>query len=391
MPRLAADPRHLFDSPRELLLALRMSGAAPDEAIRVAAADPERVLGSHIWLPGPITTTDPRERQLRSAIEHTVGDDAMLRLVTQRKHMDALGVRLWTLADWEELPILLRAGSHGAGMWWVWGDVAPEDRFAVAVAGSSRCTSYGKRQARRFGAAAAAHGLTVITGGERGVDHEATDAALEAGGRVIVVLGAGIEAHGRPHHEQYEQIVKQGRGAVISTSPLDAPPDPVNQVAGDFLVASLAIAVVVIEATAGSGAMIASRIFRDELERPVMAVPGPIDSPQSEGVNSMIGAGNAELVSSTDEMLDRLVGHARELDYRVSSGRVNARDFVRNGPLPRNLFRPKIDAVERSVLEAMDRSRDLAGLSEASGVDIADVRKLMYRLYLAGVVDRRWS
>ncbi len=71
------------------------------------------------------------------------------------------------------------------------GDPAVLSLPSLAISGSRRATPYGRNMASRFATLAANAGLSIVTGGARGVDSVATKAALDAGAKVAVVLAAG--------------------------------------------------------------------------------------------------------------------------------------------------------------------------------------------------------
>lgn len=95
------------------------------------------------------------------------------------------------------------------------GALTEADRAAVAVVGCRNPDVYGQTMATRIGAGLAQAGATVVSGLARGIDSLAQQAALDAGGRTVAVLGTGVDVIYPPEHEAlYHAIVE--RGAVLS-------------------------------------------------------------------------------------------------------------------------------------------------------------------------------
>jgi DNA processing protein len=185
------------------------------------------------------------------------------------------------------------------------GEFRPEDRLAVGVVGSRRCTEYGRGIAYRLGWDLASRGFTVVSGLARGIDTAAHLGALEAGGRTIGVLGSGL---GIPHPTERELIKKsmEERGVLVSEFPMNAAPDAVNFPKRNRLISGLSLGVVVVEAAERSGAMITAS-FALEQGREVFAVPGPIGSETSRGTHRLIKQG-AKLVEGVEDILEELQG-----------------------------------------------------------------------------------
>ncbi|BAM02938.1 DNA-processing protein DprA [Phycisphaera mikurensis] len=210
----------------------------------------------------------------------------------------------------EDLPFALQRTPDAPPLLFVRGRFVVEDALAVGVVGSRACSAYGREQAARFAAHAADAGMTVVSGGARGIDGEAHRAVLrrlELGGRgrTVAVLGSGL---GKPypaeHAGMFEEIVDRG-GVVCSELPVGTPPSKQSFPARNRIISGLSLGILVVEAADRSGASITARLASDEHGRVVMAIPGRLSDPSSAGCHRMIREG-ATLVSSPPEMLDAL-------------------------------------------------------------------------------------
>ena len=249
-----------------------------------------QLLREHVGSPTAILRAD-RQRllevprigpRLADAIVAAVGRESA-RKILQRCHDSGIG-----LVDrgGDAFPPLLEEIPDPPELLYVRGDLADVDQLAVAIVGSRRCTTYGRRVADRLAGGLARAGLTIVSGLARGIDGVAHRAALAAGGRTIAVLATGVNHVYPPEHvDLAEQVTRYG--AVVSEARLDQTP-----VAGLFpqrnrIISGLALGVVVVEATRRSGALHTAR-HAIEQGREVFAVPGPIDSPASQGCHDLL-------------------------------------------------------------------------------------------------------
>ena len=92
----------------------------------------------------------------------------------------------------ENYPELLRHIYDPPIVLYVKGRLLPGDKNSVALVGSRMTTSYGTETARKLGYQLAYVGVTVVSGGARGIDTAAHQGAMSAKGRTIAVLGTGI-------------------------------------------------------------------------------------------------------------------------------------------------------------------------------------------------------
>ena len=182
----------------------------------------------------------------------------------------------------------------------------------LAVIGARRATPYGLLCARTFAGIAASRGIPIVSGGALGCDSAAHKAALDAGGRTVVVLGGGCDAlYPRRNAGLFEEVVRSG-GALVSEHEWDFPPLPYTFRARNRLIAGLAKATLIVEAGVPSGTFSTAD---DALSanREVLVVPGSISSPQSRGSNHLICQGATPIVDreTFDDALFSLFGCLR--------------------------------------------------------------------------------
>ena len=176
---------------------------------------------------------------------------------------------------------------------------------SIAIVGSRNATPYGLRIATEFAAALAEGGYTIISGGAFGIDAAAHRGALAVGGKTVVVLAGGVDCpYPLAHSNLFTDASKNG--ALISEHPAGTPSRKHNFLERNRIIAGLAFGTLIVEAAFKSGA-IRTALDTVKLLRPVMAIPGPISSPLSAGVNRLIAERVAELVTSVWE-IEEIVG-----------------------------------------------------------------------------------
>ena len=175
------------------------------------------------------------------------------------------------------------------------GSLLPEDEWAVAIVGTRRVTAYGRQVAEELASVLARNGVTVVSGLARGVDAIAHQAAVNAGGRTIAVMGTGVDKIYPPEHSRLAEQIQQ-QGALVSDYAPGTPPDGVNFPPRNRIISGLSLAVVIVEAGLTSGALITAA-FAAEQGREVFAIPGNINAPQSQGTNRLILDGAIPLLN----------------------------------------------------------------------------------------------
>lgn len=202
-------------------------------------------------------------------------------------------------------PPLLKDIYDPPGILFVRGTILPEDSVSLAVIGTRHASHYGERQTKRLVHEFVEAGFCIVSGLARGIDGIAHQAALDAGGRTIAVLGQGLATDlYPPENRRLAQQILEKNGALVSEfSPLSA------ATRGSFpqrnrIIAGMTLGTVVIEAGHRSGTSLTAH-FALDYGREVFAVPGPIDSRISAGCHQLIREG-ARLLESVEDVLDEL-------------------------------------------------------------------------------------
>jgi DNA processing protein len=199
----------------------------------------------------------------------------------------ARGARV-LLSGQPEFPSQLEEIPDPPAVLYVWGDLSLLSRAGVAMVGSRDHTSYGAEAAQLLAGAVARHAV-VVSGMARGIDALVHTAALDAGGGSIGVLGNGFGViYPAANRALYERMV--AHGCLVTEHPPGDRPHAGSFPRRNRLISGLARAVVVIEAKAGSGAIVTADLGIEQ-GRPVLAVPGPITSRTSVGCNTLIQQG----------------------------------------------------------------------------------------------------
>ena len=215
------------------------------------------------------------------------------------KRLNEFGCRIVIQAD-PEYPELLRQIYDPPMVLYVKGLLLPKDKNAVAIVGSRMTTHYGIEVARKLAYQLAYLGVTVVSGGARGIDSAAHQGALTSKGRTIAVLGTGINLVTPAENSDLFQRISES-GCLITQFPFNRPPDKQSFPIRNRIVAGMTLGTVVVEANLTSGALITAN-FANEYGRQVFAVPGRIDSPRSKGCHELIKKG-AKLCESAEDIL----------------------------------------------------------------------------------------
>jgi len=234
----------------------------------------------------------------------------------------------------------------------------------LAIVGARKATPYGMRAARLLAGWAGAAGYTIVSGGAIGCDQAAHRSALDAGGFTVAVLAGGADvAYPRSAHELLDEVAR--RGAVISEHPWGTLPQRWTFRTRNRIIAGLSVAVLVLEASVGSGTFSTAE-YAVDAGRDVLAVPGSIFAPECAGANRLVRQGAVPITEADDLRcaLEPILGPARVPDDRGCTVTGDSADPL-SSALGTNPMRP--DDIARALgWDIVTVTRRL-GLLEAQG------------------------
>lgn len=186
---------------------------------------------------------------------------------------------------------------------YVSGEIKKRDRKAVAVIGSRKMTTYGRKVAAIFARELARKGITIVSGLARGIDTVAHKAALSAGGRTIAVLGCGLDIIYPPENKFLAEKIRKN-GVLISEFSPGTKPFAKNFLTRNRIISGLFLAVLVVEGARRSGTL-STAAWAANQGREVFAIPGPINSPLSQVPLFLIENG-AQIARKPKDILDAI-------------------------------------------------------------------------------------
>ena len=230
---------------------------------------------------------------------------------------------------------------------------------ALSIIGARKASPYGLAVAELAAKVAVEAGVTVVSGGAVGCDQASGWAAVNAGGKHVVVLGTGADVvYPRSSAGLITRTLDTG-GAVVSISPWGMGPRKFAFPRRNRVIAALSQALFVSEAAM-------------DLGRELLAVPGSILSPESRGTNYLIANGACCIIDeeSIEMAISRMYGTLRY-------SRPDAPGIA------------DLDQTQQTVMHALIASPlkvdDIAALVS---LDAVGVLKLLGSLELEGLIER---
>jgi len=239
----------------------------------------------------------------------------------------------------------------------------------IAVVGTRKSTPYGERCCEEVLTELHKHDCSLISGLAYGIDSIAHRAAQNLGMQNIGVVAHGLD---RLYPSANKSLAKkmEERGGIVTDFPSQTRPDRENFPKRNRIVAGLADAVIVIEASESGGALITADIA-NSYNRDVFVVPGSWGQPFSVGCNNLVKRNKAAVLA-----------HPADLSWYLN--------WNENLPQPTvvqtQLF-PELSPDEDSLIQLLrTRKNDLDSLMFLSGFTVSKTSALLLGLEFKGLV-----
>ncbi|MBE7044048.1 MAG: DNA-protecting protein DprA [Ruminococcaceae bacterium] len=266
-------------------------------------------------------------------------------------------------------PEMLRRMPDPPYVLYLRGKLPPWERiFGIAVVGTRECTDYGINATRKICYELAQRGVCVVSGMARGIDSAASEAALDAGGYSIAVLGCGVDVIYPPEKKNlFYQLLEHG--TILSEYPLGSPPSGWHFPLRNRIMSGLSRGVLAVEAPQKSGTLITVQ-YALESGKDVFSVPGPIHSKTSAGTNLLIQQG-AKLVTCGQDILDeypvalsQLTPITRETKQQIPVRKLSMEDAR---------YQDLSEQEKKIIALLMECDMHIEQLQAKSGMDIASI------------------
>lgn len=250
----------------------------------------------------------------------------------------------------------------------------------LAVVGTRRMTSYGRRVTEELVGEIAAAGITIVSGFMYGVDATAHKVALRVGGKTIAVMPCGIDMiHPPDQADLYKEILDTG-GLVLSEYEGNFKPLLWTYPKRNRIVAGLSQATLVVEAGEKSGSLITAG-FAKKYKRKLFAVPGPLTSSVSVGIMQLIKEGATVATSANDILEFYRSDLGFSLRFTPSAGRGPTRlQKIQDPRLASPLEEKILEQLQREPLESDQLARVLE-------TDTAELGTALTMMQLSGIIN----
>lgn len=298
-----------------------------------------------------------------------VQKDALERAEQEIKFIEKENINPLFFTD-EQFPKRLKECTDSPVMLYTKGVMNLNAERMVSLVGSRRSTSYGKKICEQVVDTLSAYNVLILSGLAYGIDICAHRACIKNNVPTVGVLAHGLDnLYPAEHYNTSEKMLENG--GLVSEFMSSTKMNPEYFPRRNRIVAGMADATIVIEATVKSGALITAELA-NSYDRDVFAVPGRLDDPSSEGCNLLIRANKAMLMQGAGDVI-------KAMNWDVETKRSAHRQ--------QELF-AHLSGDEETLVNILKQKEKahVDDISHASGLAMSRTAALLLNLEFSGVV-----
>ena len=302
-------------------------------------------------------------------------DDALKRAAAEMEFVEKHQIQALTLNS-EDYPARLRECDDAPVILYYKGNAELNQRRVIDIVGTRHCTSYGQDLVRKFitRLKELCPQVLVVSGLAYGIDICAHRQSLSVGYETVGVLAHGLDTI-YPYHHRDTAVEMTKHGGLLTEYMTQTEPLPNNFRQRNRIVAGMSDATIVVESAYKGGALITARIAQD-YGRDVLAFPGAVGAPYSEGCNQLIRDNKAGLITSADDFVEA-VGWQDDVQRQKAEAQ----------GIERQLFL-ELTAEEQAIVSLLQQTNDLQLniLSVKTNIPIGQLTALLFQMEMKGIV-----
>lgn len=270
-----------------------------------------------------------------------------------------------TIAD-ERYPAILKESYHPPLCLYCKGNIQLLSSYCIGVVGTRKPTDYGLVVTKQYVKEFVKHNITIVSGLALGIDTISHNVALNENGNTIAVLAGGLNnIYPATNHALANKIIQNN--LLISEHRPDVSPMPYLFPMRNRVIAGLSHALLIPEAGLKSGSM-HTKNFAVDNGREVFAIPGKINSPASEGTNSIIKECQTCMTTSPYDLLIALGFDIEEKTKKISH---------------------QLDIREQTVLNYIQtEKKTFQEIADYTGYTTSELNAMLITLEMYGLVSK---
>lgn len=184
------------------------------------------------------------------------------------------------------------------------GDLSLVDRPRIAIVGARKATAEGRRRAAQLARDCARAGVVVVSGLAEGIDYAAHTAAIDHGGKTIAVIGTPLDKAYPTKHAELQRLIYRDH-LLLSPFAWGDKFVPANFPERNRIMARLALATVIIEASDTSGSL-HQAAESVQVGHPVFIAAGLLDNDKLTWPKRFIGSDKplGRILRTTSDVID---------------------------------------------------------------------------------------